>query len=112
MPKLNCQPGDIARLIKDVIFTHRGESKVVVKRDKFVRVVRLVTSYEGTLEAFPSDVSGPCWLLEEPIVIFDRFSCGCIIDGEITALADEILRPIRDSDGVDETLRIKETDIV
>ncbi|WP_422096874.1 hypothetical protein [Variovorax sp.] len=82
---MNCQPGDLARVIDTPGTRHVGHV------DRFLR---LTESYTG-----PRGVA--CWLYEGPML-----RCMCPCGSPIESFADEVLRPIRNpgDDAVDETL--------
>lgn len=92
---MNCKPGDIAYLIKNLDVTHMGEVVTVVRRDTFVRV--LTTHVEQGVTY---------WLLEEPIHCGGKFANGSTFSGVIVDISDGILRPIGNpgEHEVDETL--------
>lgn len=79
---LNCKRGDLARVIDD------PEARAAGIVDKIITVTEQVR-----LGFYPA------WLYAgQPLVC----TCGC--GRQIEALADALLRPIRDQDGDDETL--------
>lgn len=88
MTTLNCKAGDLARVILHPETVKQGYV------DKILRVSQLIQHpRNGT----------PCWMYEGPLL---RCQCGC--GGVSIALADSILRPIRDpgDDATDEMLEL------
>ena len=85
---MNCKPGDLA-----VIISSDGGHNL----GKIVRVLQLHWSSEYDLDGARFNKSdGPRWILEKPI---DN------IEGDpLFTFPDAALRPIRDSDGEDESL--------
>lgn len=83
---MNCKPGELARLIDHP--ATRNQRAV----DRIVRVTEI-----------KPDPDCAMWWLETP------FECGCGCRGTIRAIADVLLKPIRDpgEDAQDETLSWK-----
>lgn len=83
---MNCKPGDLV-IVRDT-FGSRQAGLV----DRFFRVTQLLHPNSGE----------PLWLYEGELV-----NCGCGCNRRVNALADDILRPVRDpgDDARDEMLR-------
>lgn len=84
---MNCKPGDLAVIVRS---TCGNEGKIV-------RCVSLFF-HPGFLQPDFSIVAGPAWVVEPPVVGW----CGDVLPG----VRDALLRPLRDSDGEDEVLRM------
>lgn len=83
---MNCKPGDLAIVVRSATGLNAGKI-CLVKNES-----RMITQY------------GFCWLVEFPHPI--KWASGHITREGWAGDAD--MRPIRDSDGTDETLRQKE----
>lgn len=88
---MNCRPGDIAVVVKPGWVEHRGQQFNVVNPGTVVRVVRLENA----------DV----WQLEEPIPFKVANPNGSWMSGEVEAIGDSYLRPIRPGDVTDDEVR-------
>lgn len=94
MSGLNCKPGDLA-----VVVRHAGRIEAdgqFVEVPPLGLIVRCVHAEEN---------SGHMWVIEETRVHL-VMSGGMPFSTNITAIGDEYLRPLRDSGGEDEMLRI------
>lgn len=80
--KLNCRPGDLAVIVRS---TAGNEGTIV-------HCVRLEP------QPWWAIIEGPRWLIESPVP--DTYGM------PIRSVADFALRPLRDSDGEDEVLRL------
>lgn len=85
---LNCKQGDLAIVVKS---TAGNEGKIV-------RCVGLHDSETHDLDGWPTYNSGPRWIIDRPL--------SGAIGRLIYTCPDRFLRPIRDSDGEDEVLRL------
>lgn len=84
---MNCKQGDLAIVVRSVA----GNAGKIVRCEKFVPNLKLVGRDGRT-------GSGPGWAIDPPLPGWS---------GRLTYRAfDSALRPIRDSDGEDEILRI------
>mgnify|MGYP006921370785 CR=1 FL=1 len=81
---MNCKPGDLA-----VIVRSQGNNA-----GRIVQCVRLHISQAHDVDGVPLllTASGPRWVIDRPL------------PGNLQTVPDAILRPLRDSDGEDETL--------
>lgn len=95
---MNCKPGDLAVIVRDKDFPQNVGA--------FVEVLRAMNSND--IRNFPE--CGPCeWVVKPltPIWGFDSDDdSSAVRDTNETTGDDFSLRPIRDSDGEDEMLRI------
>jgi len=91
---MNCKPDDIAVVVRPLYRRSMcgSGSVVVVKPGTHV-----------TVKTF----DGVYWSIEEPLPLDARWSCGCFMLGTIRWLPDSALRPIRPTNGEDETLSWK-----
>jgi hypothetical protein len=80
--RLNCKQGDLAVIVR----SHAHNE------GKIVECVRLIPAPFWAIE------NGPRWIISTPVVD----SRGHLID----SIADKCLRPLRDSGGLDEMLRL------
>lgn len=89
---LRCRPGDVCWVRENV--THPvWRQWIIVRGGTVVRVTRL--SERGL------------WVLDRPVKFTIGFAGLLIASGEVVAMADELLIPLRDKPGEDETLVAK-----
>ncbi|MGN6518702.1 MAG: hypothetical protein ACTHK2_04675 [Dokdonella sp.] len=97
---MNCQPGDLARVIPPGAFEPCplcGKRALAIRSDLLVVCEELLVAPNGN----------PMWRIAEPIRTAGIFPCGTPFTGTCFAIADDLLRPIRDpgEDAVDEMLQ-------
>jgi hypothetical protein len=85
---LNCKQGDLAVVVKS---TAGNEGKIV-------RCVRMHDSETHDLDGWPTFSSGPRWVIDRPL--------HGLAGRPIYTCPDRFLRPLKDSDGEDEVLRL------
>ena len=85
---LRCRPGDLAIVVRACDHS-QFPGVVLLKPGTVVRVVRIS--------------KGGLWELESPIAFRIIFGA-TLFTGHIAAIADDLLRPLRDKPGEDETL--------
>lgn len=101
---MNCQPGDVARVIPPGLIARCpmcGTPTEAVRPDVFVRCTEL--------SSLLSTQDDPWWRIEEPFRIRVEFGCGLVINTMCMSLPDAILRPIGkpSEDAVDEILQLR-----
>ncbi len=92
---MNCRPRDIAMVVNcgcAATCNCCGQRVTTVRPGTVVRVLELLSNGE--------------WTLEDRIWVDRAFDCGLPLRGSVVSIADDVLRPLRDSDGQDEILRI------
>lgn len=107
--KLNCKPGDLAILIRDICFEHNGEKRIGVRSGMIVRCVRLtneISDHFSKVTINPDDIGLPAWELEDKPIITVIFSCGCKVTAQLVALNDKVLRPLPSLPDEEEELRL------
>ncbi len=97
---MNCKPGDLAMVIRGIWTPELA--------GRFVTVVRLAVPGE-VIDAVVYSQSGPGWVVESsagglPVRIRSGPDAGKLLFKRQRVIRDELLRPIRDNDGEDETL--------
>lgn len=93
---MNCKPGDLAIIIRDIEgWDHERYPGVTFLAKTAGRIV--------TVASLDVGAEDPSWLLEKP---FDTLvtANGVTRVGAILAVGDDEVRPIRDQPGEDETL--------
>lgn len=89
---LRCQPGDLCMVTADLADTIAGATFTVLQRDAIVRI---------------GDHNGTYWVLCPPRRYSVDSHCGRYTqEGELLGIADQQLRPLRATNGVDQTLRV------
>lgn len=106
--KLNCKPNQLCMLIKDIMWEHGGESRVVLRSGFICTTVRLMPQAPLPGEFFfnPEDVGLPAWEIEDKKIITVEFSCGCKFTLQLLSILDAVLRPLPELPDEEEELRL------
>lgn len=100
MTKLNCRAGDLAVVVKSQI----GNEGKIVRCLRLLEAGDILKSEEGVNVIYSKGhVVGKAWITDVPISFSRTKSAGWV---KVNLAIDEALRPIRDTDGEDEMLRI------
>lgn len=94
---MNCKPGDLAIVVRSKM----GNLGKVTRVVRLLQPGDIVQSECGTLVWVVQPDRRAIWLTETAFVL--KFGNSLVL--EMTAFEDAHLRPLRDNDGVDETLR-------
>jgi hypothetical protein len=87
---MNCKPGDLAIFVR----SYCGNE------GRIVRVLRLATDVDR--KTIPWEEGRCCWVIDQTV----SWGGGGLVFARAALALDDCLRPIRDTDGEDEMLRI------
>lgn len=102
---LNCRPGDLAVIVRsDPLLRNEG---VIVKVDRWADARSFMNRPIGSEKGAANAKAG--WICEGRHRQFARYSDGSwsVVEFEIGVIPDSELKPLRDNDEVDETLRFE-----
>lgn len=104
MSGLRCRAGDLAVVVRPMIPENQGKLVTVLKYLGHMEAGARFTGPDGTEERRVT-APGPTWWVEAQTGLIVPYGFGHVVTQKCCHAADWQLRPIRDQDGEDESLR-------